>query len=90
MKQYLTILIFFALSTKIIGQSNPISFSNASFNWFHLVIDSTKIGVSGLNGKNHLYYLSNEEPLINQGYLYNSLVNGQNAGSGAFIEKIDL
>jgi hypothetical protein len=90
MKQYLIFLILFVFSTLIFGQTAPISFSNANYNWVHVAIDSTKIGVSGLNGKNHLFYLSNEEPLRNQGYLYNSLVNGQNAGSGAFIEKIDL
>ena len=90
MKNYLTLLLFLTVTTTIFGQLTPISFDNANYNWVHVAIDSTKIGVNGLDGKNHLFYFSNEEPLRHKGYLYNSLVNGQNAGSGAFIEKIDL
>ncbi len=91
MKQFLTFfLVLITFSTSIFGQLSSISFSNADFNWVHVAIDSTKMGIGTLDGKNHLFYLSNEEPLRNQGYFYNSLINGQNAGSGAFIEKIEI
>ncbi|MEE9439963.1 MAG: T9SS type A sorting domain-containing protein, partial [Saprospiraceae bacterium] len=72
------------------AQQSTISFSNAIYNWNHLSIDSTKIDLDNNDGKNHLFYFSEDHSFINGKYLYNVSVDANNSVSGAFIEKIDV
>jgi hypothetical protein len=90
MKQIPYIIGCLLLLSDLSAQQSTIQFSNATYNWNHLFIDSTKIDEDGLDGKNHLFYFSDDHSFIQDNYLYNVLINAEGGSSGALIEKIGL